>query len=63
MFYDPPVIHIFEDITCDLLLMTASPSIWVSDRVNMSMGVEPAGPTRNRVKGVSQGYLGAVGYI
>ena len=63
MFYDPPVIHIFEDVTCDLLLMTASPSIWVSDRVHVSVGVEPAGPARNWVKGVPQCNLGAIGYI
>ena len=50
MFYDPPVIHVFEDITSDLLLMTASPSIWVFDRIDMSMGVEPARSARNWVK-------------
>ena len=63
MFYDPPIIHIFEDITCDLLLMTGSPPVRVSDRVDMSMRVEPARSSRNWVKCVTQGDLGAVGYI
>ena len=58
MFYNPPVIHIFEDIACDLLLMTASPSICIPYRVYMGMRVEPAGSTWDRIKGVTQRDLG-----
>lgn len=43
--------------------MTAAPPIRISDWINMSMGVEPAGfPGWQRV-GVSQGDLGAIGHI
>ena len=58
VFYNPPIIHIFEDIACDLLLMTASPSICISYRVYMGMRVEPAGSTWDRIKGVTQCDLG-----
>lgn len=43
MLNNPPVVDILKHITCDLLLMTAAPPIWISDWINMSMGVEPAG--------------------
>lgn len=43
MLNNPPVVDILKHITCDLLLMTAAPPIRISDWINMSMGVEPAG--------------------
>jgi len=63
MFDNPPIIHVFKCITCDLLLVAGPPSIIVPYWINVSVRVEPARLSRGRFIGVTQCDLGTKRYV
>lgn len=57
--HDPPVVHVLEGVTRDLLLMGTSSRVSVSQRVNVVVAVQPTSSTVR----VPQSYLGAVSHF